>query len=112
MTNDQKTDINWLKDLFAQMKEDQQEIRREMRDGFERIDNKLDMYREDFETKKHASERRAVIWEEMEKKADKEETERLRQDLEETKDVYKKVGWLVISTVIIIILGAFVTSPF
>jgi len=112
MPNDDTTDIKWLKNLFEKMADDQSEIRREMKDGFDRLNNKLDMYDKRFETKDHASENREAILDIVRTKAGKAEVTRIRKDLERTEELHRKIAWLVLSTVIVAVLGLIIVSPF
>lgn len=103
MPNHEPTDIKWLKEGLN-------DFRDEMRSGFKEINNRLDMYREDFETKDHAKESRGILW----KKIKQIEDERIKEimdtkadqdDVNDLKDFQNWAVRIVLGTVILAVLA-------
>lgn len=116
MSNDEPTDIKWLKELFSEMRESQKDLREEMRNGFTQINERLEMYQENFETKENATSRREAIHTEISKldneKASKESVSVLMSEIDDINKLKNKIIWLVLSTVIVAILALVITEPF
>lgn len=113
--NDETTDIEWIKKGLVSMETSQKQLQKEMRIGFKEVNNRLDMYREHFETQENAERSRTRIWKkikEIENKRLKEimDTKANKEDLQKIEDFKTWVVRIVIGAVILAVLGLVISN--